>query len=130
MTDRTRPVTWRYGVELGGAFAIYALVLFLTIPARDAAEPGLAKSALALAPILPLIFVFGAILRQYARFDELMKRINAEAFALGAMLVGWGMTIWGFGVTAGWPALPLIWIGPALMGAWGLCLPIVLRRYK
>lgn len=130
MADKTRPVTWRYGVELGGAFVIYALVLIGTIPLRDAADTGLAKSLLAIAPVLPLVLVFWAILRQYARFDELMKRINAEAFALGAMLVGWAMTLWGFGENAGWPALPLIWVGPALMGAWGLCLPIVIRRYK
>lgn len=130
MADKTRPVTWRYGVELGGAFVIYALVLFFTIPARNATDPGLAKSALALAPVLPLLLAFWAILRQYARFDEMMKRINAEAFAFGAMLVGWGMTIWGFGENAGWPALPLIWVGPALVGAWGICLPIIIRRYR
>lgn len=123
-------VTWRYFAELGGAFALYAGVLVLSIPARDAADLGLAKTLFALAPVVPLIFVFWAIIRQYHRFDELMKRIQAEAFALGAMIMGWGMTLWGFGENAGWPSLPTIWVAPALMGLWGLCMPIVLRRYR
>jgi len=120
----------RYYLELGGAFALYAAVLAVTVSQRGAiTDPPLA-AAVEMAPVLPLILVFWAILRQYGRFDELYKRIHAEAFALGAMILGWGATVWGFAENAGMPPLPTIWIGPGLIAFWGLCLPLVVRRYK
>lgn len=123
-------IPWRYLGELAGAFGAYAGVLFATLPRLEEAEPGIMKTVIALAPVLPLILVFWALIRQYNRLDERMKRISAEAFSLGAMVLGWGLTLWGFGVNAGWPELPTIWVAPAMIGLWGLSMPIVTRKYR
>jgi len=120
----------RYFIELSGAFLVYVLVLMVTIVRVEAAEPGLEKITLALAPVLPLGLVGWAIKRQYDRSDELQRRMVIEAFALGALLFLIVMMIWGFAENAGAPRLPMIWIAPALMGLWGFCTPIVLRKYR
>ena len=127
---RSSGISPRYFFELFGALLIYAVVLFSTIPIRDAAEAGPEKLAWSLVPVIPLILVFWAIIRQYNRFDELMQKISAEAFALGAMAVGWGLTVWSFGENGGWAPVQTIWIAPALIGAWGLSMPIVMRKYR
>lgn len=120
----------RYIAELFGAFAIYMAVLFLTIGRIDDAASPSVKMLIALAPVSPLILVFWAIMRQYGRSDELHKRIAREAFALAAIIFGWILIIWGFAQNGGAPQIPMIFVGPALIGLWGLCSPIVIRRYK
>ena len=120
----------KYLIEFSGAMTLYMMVLFATIGRVDDAEPGLTKLALALAPVVPLGLAFWAIMRQYNRGDELMKRMAREAFAMGAMIFGWIIIIWGFAEIGGAPRIPMIFVGPLLLGLWGLCTPIVLRRYK
>jgi len=116
----------RYFIEFGGSMALYVIVLSGVVATRPEAGWGV----LELLPTLPLLLGFWAIIRQYGRMDEFYQRIHSEAFALGALILGLAAIIWGFGENAGWPALPTIWITPALVGLWGLCLPLILRRYK
>jgi len=122
--------TRQYFFELFGAFAIYAVVLFATIGRVGDAEPGLTKMALALAPVFPLILVFWAIMRAYYRSDEMHKRILTEAFAMGAMIFGWMLIIWGFAENGGAPQIPMVFVAPLLIGFWGMCMPIVMRKYR
>lgn len=120
----------KYLLEFGSAMAIYVVVLFAAIPLRDGAATDATRLTWALAPVLPLVFVFLAIIRQYNRSDELQQRMHSEAFALGAIILGFGVTIWGFAETAGYAALPTILVAPALIGLWGICLPFVMRKYR
>ncbi|MEO9971640.1 MAG: hypothetical protein ABJG15_17725 [Hyphomonadaceae bacterium] len=122
--------TKQYFFELLGAFAIYTAVLFATIGRVGDVAPGSTKMALALAPVFPLILVFLAIMRAYKRSDEMHKRILKEAFAMGAIIFGWLLIILGFAENGGAPKIPMVFIAPLLIGFWGLCMPIVLRRYK
>ena len=122
--------TKRYFFELFGAFAIYGVVLFATSGRVGDMEPGLLKMAFALAPVFPLILVFLAIMRAFKRSDEMHKRIIKDAFAMGAIIFGWLLIILGFAELGGVPKTPMVFVAPLLIGFWGLCLPIVLRRYK
>lgn len=119
-----------YFREFFGAMVVYVVVLFATIPFRDAADATPVKVLWALAPVLPLVLVFWAVVRQYNRMDEMMQRMQSEAFALGAIILGFATVSWGFVETAGLPRLPTILVGPALVALWGLCLPIVMRKYR
>lgn len=130
MAERSTNMPWKYLGEFSCAMGAYLVVLFLTVPMKEAAEPGAFKMALALAPTVPLIFVFWTVIREYGRRDEMAKKITAEAFSLGAIVLGFVLTFWGFAETAGWPELPTIFVAPGLFAFWALCLPIVLRRYK
>ncbi|WP_371396274.1 hypothetical protein [Fretibacter rubidus] len=114
-----------YTLEFGGAMVAYVGVLMGVIATR----PHTGTEWVEVLPAIPLLLGFWAIIRQYRRMDEFYKRIHAQAFALGAMILGLIVTIWGFAENAGVPALPTIWVGPALIALWGLCLPIVIRRY-
>ena len=110
--------------------ALYTVVLIATIGRVDDAEPGLVKFALALAPVLPLLLAFWAIMRQYNRSDELHKRMAREAFAMGAIIFGWLLIILGFAENGGVPKIPMIFLAPLLLALWGICTPIVQRWYK
>lgn len=114
-----------YTFEFGGAMLAYIVILVGVVASRPHSE----NTWIEVLPALPLILAFWAIIRQYRRLDEFYKRIHAQAFALGAMILGLGVTVWGFAENAGMPALQTIWIAPALIALWGLCLPIVMRRY-
>jgi len=114
-----------YTFEFGGAMLAYAGTLIGVVMSRPHTE----MPWIEVLPALPLVAAFWAIIRQYRRMDEFYKRIHAQAFALGAMILGLIVTIWGFAENAGVPALPTIWIGPALIALWGLCLPIIMKRY-
>ena len=81
-------------------------------------------------PAVPLILAFWAIIRYYKKLDEFYQRIHSEAFALGALILGLGVMIWGFAENAGLPELSTMWIAPALLALWGVCLPFILGRYK
>ena len=120
----------QYLREFLSAMTLYTVVLFATIGRVADAEPGLIKLSLALAPVLPMLLAFWAIMRQYNRGDELHKRMAREAFAMGAMIFGWIIIIWGFAEIGGAPKTPMIFVGPLLIVLWGICTPIVIRRYK
>ena len=122
--------TRKYFFELFGAFTVYTVVLVATVGRVGGMEPGLMKMVFALAPVIPLILVFWAIMRAYYRSDEMHKRIIKEAFAMGAIIFCWLLIILGFAENGGLPKIPMIFLAPALIGFWGLCTPIVLRRYK
>ncbi len=117
----------KYFLEFGGAMMTYVVTLFAVIYTR----PHIGSfQYLELLPAVPLIFGFWAIIRQYKRSDEFYQRVHSEAFALGGLTLGLFVMIWGFGENAGFPELGSIWIAPALIGLWGICIPIVMRRYK
>lgn len=123
--DKSKPNIGAYLGEFGGAMFAYMGTLMGVVASR----PHEGRAWMELLPIIPLLLAFVAIIRQYRRMDEFYQRIHAQAFALGAMIVGVGIMIWGFAENAGAPALSTMWIAPAMLGAWGLCLPLVMRRY-
>lgn len=117
-----------YLKELVPGMILYLVAL--SVPVALDPEPGTNVSWLWMLPVVPVLLMLWAILRQYERCDEFYRRLHSEAFAFGAIMVGAFFTIYGFGENAGWPDIPLIWVGPALLGSWGASLPFVLRRYR
>jgi fatty acid desaturase len=69
-------------------------------------------------------------MRAFRRSDEMHKRIITDAFAMAAIIFGWLLVIWGFAENGGAPHIPMVFIAPLLVGIWGLCIPVVLRRYR
>jgi len=88
----------RYMIEFGGAMASYIGVLIGVVASRP--HEG-AAAYLELLPAIPLFLALWAILRQYKRFDEFYQRVHSEAFALGALILGAGIMVWGFAENAG-----------------------------
>jgi len=121
----------KYFLEFGSAMLAYLVILTLVSKMQPGGGSFQGYTRLLwMLPILPLLAVFWAIIRQFRRMDEFYQRIHAEAIALGA--ISWGLIImvWGFAENAGAPALPTMFMAPGLIAFWGLSLPIVTRRYK
>ena len=119
----------RYFLEFGAAMAAYVATLVTVISTRPNGYSAADGRLFELLPAIPLIVAFWAIIRQYKRLDEYYQRLHSEAFALGAMVLGLFFVIWGFAENAGAPKIPTMFYGPAMIGLWGLSLPIISRRY-
>ena len=119
----------RYLLEFGGAMVAYCVILISVVSTRPKGFSVEDGRWLELLPAIPLLLAFWAIIRQYKRMDEFYQRIHAEAFALGCMLLGLFLVIWGFAENAGAPQISTIFYCPVLIALWGLCLPFVIRRY-
>lgn len=120
----------RYSRDMLAAFAAYAVVLIGTRWAIRAFDiEGVALSALALLPIAPALAVTGVALKHIATMDELQRRVQVEAFAASALLVGLATFAFGFveGVAASRPSM--IWVFPAMLAGWGLIAAVLRRRY-
>lgn len=117
---------------LGYVAAILACGWLLKGPLVDAG-PGL-RGMISLLPVLPIAFVLRAIVRVIRDNDELQRRIDLEAIAVASLAVGAGYFTLGLLAAADVIAVPgdvaMIWVLPALCGAFGLAKLWALRRYR
>jgi hypothetical protein len=128
MTDGGR----RYMREMVGAFVLYtAAILFTGWAARHLPMSESVRYSVALIPVAPVALVFLAIVRGLRRMDELQQRVVGEAAVISASVVGFGSFAYGLLESyAGLPAIPMVWVLPALFAVYGLATPFVRRRYR
>jgi hypothetical protein len=122
----------RYYLEFGGALALYALVLIVSIlvlRGNDVA-PGAARTLIALTPMLPCGLACWAILRQMRRLDELQLRVQLEA--LGFAFAATAMLTFGYGFleNVGFPRVSLFVVWPLMGALWMVGLRLAVRRYR
>jgi len=111
-----------YMIRFGGSMVAYMLVLIGSVSWLGANETGpLVRGIVAVLPVLPGLAALWAVIVFYRSLDEFKQRILAEAMIVSALLLGFGSFAYGFLEGAlGLPAIPTIWIFPALIGLWGL----------
>lgn len=123
--------TQRYMFELGGAFALYALLLVGANAVERATHPtGVLLLAINLTPMIGAGLAAWAILRGLWRMDELQRRIQFDAIALsflGTALFTFG---WGFAEGAGLPHLRAFQVWPIMGTLWGFGIFFAHRRYR
>ncbi|MFC5358791.1 hypothetical protein [Azospirillum himalayense] len=115
----------RYGVELSGALALYAVLLLGSNAADRLLQPeGTMKMALALLPILGTVAVAWTVLRGLRRMDELQRRIQLDAIALSFTGTALATFAWGFAEGAGVPELRAFHVWPLMAVLWvvGVCI--------
>ena len=121
----------QYVIELGGAMALYALLLTGSNALERAVHPdGALKLTINLIPMLGMIAAAWVIIRHLWRMDELQRRIQFDAISLsfvGTALITFG---WGFGEGAGLPHLRAFWVWPIMGAIWGCSIFVVQRRYR
>ena len=121
----------RYTIELFGSIAVYGGALVLANRLYDQLAPGGALAVLiALTPVAATCLTAFVVLRHLFTMDEMQRKIQFEAFAISAILTGFGTFAIGFLEAAGLPQPSFIWVFPAMIGGWGLALPFVMRRYQ
>jgi hypothetical protein len=113
-----RDVRRKYRWELGGALAIYTVVLFGSLTLAQKAEPGTLRTLLLAAPMIPVMLAVWVIARQFRRMDEFVRLRSLESVALAAAVTaGWTLT-YGFLENAGFPKLSMFWVWPVMGAVW------------
>ena len=121
----------RYLVEFGGGIAAYAVVLLVTVALLNNMEAGSGwRVPLALAPMVPVVFVLFAFVRYFGRMDELQRRVQLEALAFafgGTALLTFG---YGFLQLVGFPRVSWFFVWPIMGVLWMAGKARADRRYR
>lgn len=91
------------------------------------------RALVGLTPMLGIALMLKAVVLAHRESDELQRRINGEAAVIAACVVGlaafaYGLVLAALGAQTQ-PALPAMFIGPSLIGAWGLSKYALKRHY-
>jgi len=84
---KPRPIHQRYQREFWPAMAAYVAIMFLLWPLLPRVHNELLKIALALLPVLPVLFVVRSMVRLVLGSDELEQRIHLIGLAVSATVV-------------------------------------------
>jgi hypothetical protein len=110
----------KYQLELGGAMALYAVVLFGSISiGRDMPESA-GRTLLLLTPLVPVLLSVWAIARQFGRMDEFQRLRSLESLAIAAAITSGAAFTYGFLENLGFPRLSMFWVWPVMGLVWGL----------
>ena len=112
--QQRRPIHRRYQREFWPPMAAYVLIMLLLWPQLPRVHNELLKIALALLPVLPVLWVVRAMVRLVLGSDELEQRIHLIGLAIAAAVVSALSLAGGFLAAAG--VLPLD--GSVLIGVW------------
>lgn len=124
------PRTRHYVAELGGAMAVYVVLLFVSVyVARTAQLSPAVRYAVLLSPMLGAAAAAWAILRHVRRIDELQQRRALESLSFSFAVTAFGTFAWGFAEVAGAPKLPTFAIWPIMAGLWIVGGVLAHRRY-
>lgn len=116
----TRHNALRYRTELGGALAIYVASLPVSIRYAAALPAGASRDAVAALPMLGVLLAIWAIVRQFRRVDEYLRRVTLEHLGIAAAVTaGWTMT-YGFLENSGFPRLSMFVVWPVMGAVWGI----------
>lgn len=122
----------RYFREFGTAILAYTVLLPAAFWALRHAEPAWARMALSLLPVLAIAMAGRAILRFVRDSDEMQRRIQLEAFALAALVLGVGSFALGMLVKAdvlAFDGTALMLVLPAYVLLYALFALLAARRY-
>ena len=112
------------------AMAGYAPVLVLSIWLLGQVGDTPWRFAIAILPVLPLIFAFRAYLRFLATMDELQQRIQLQAVGFAAGATAMITFTYGLLENAGLPRLSWVWVFPIICALWGGASWFLTRRYQ
>lgn len=91
------------------------------------------RGLVGLTPMIGIALMLQAIVRAHRESDELQRRIDGEAAVIAACAVGLAAFAYGLALAAmgakSQPALPAMFVGPALFGIWGLSKQLLSRHY-
>jgi hypothetical protein len=91
------------------------------------------RALVGLTPMIGIALMLKAIVLAHRDSDELQRRIDGEAAVIAACMVGLAAFAYGLVLAAlgakSQPALPAMFVGPALIGVWGLSKQLLTRHY-
>jgi len=126
-----KQITRRYAREFTISMAAYTLILVASIYALKNIEMSQPlKIIVALAPVVPVIFVLIAVMRSIRDSDELQQRVHVLATTFAAALTGLITFTYGFLENIGFPKFPTLFILPLIIALWGVSFAWFSKRYQ
>lgn len=124
------PVSKRYNREFTLSMLAYVIILFVSVALIQRMPDSPWRFALALTPVVPIVFVLVSYVRFLSNIDELQQRIQLQAIGFAAGAVSLLTFAYGLLENIGMPQIPLVWILPAMSLLWGIGQAYFSRRYK
>jgi hypothetical protein len=118
-----------YAREFTIAMAAYVVAVLITVKLTPSIDPAF-RALFVLIPLIPSAFALRAYLRFLGRMDELGRRIQLEALAIGFGAAGMLTFAYGFLENAGFPQLSYVFVFPLMIFLWGIGSVIATRRYQ
>jgi hypothetical protein len=118
-----------YVREFFTAMAAYVVAVLVTVKLTPDVDPVL-RVPFVLIPLIPSAFALRAYLRYLGRMDELGRKIQLEALAIGFGAAGMLTFAYGFLENAGFPQLSYVFVFPLMLFLWGIGGAIATRRYQ
>ena len=107
-----------YHRELWLGLGAYIALLVVAGRLAPVVPEGWPRSLVAASPMLGFGVALWAIVRQFRRMDEYVRRVQAEHLAVAAAVTaGWTFT-YGFLENAGFPRLSMFWVWPVMGAVW------------
>jgi len=119
-----------YLAEFGTAMGAYVVLLPTCIETIDRMPDSPWRFALALVPVVPLVFVLVAMLRFFSRADELERKIHLDAVATACGVTAIATFAYGMLETVGLPSMNLVLVMPFMIAVWGTSAGIASWRYR
>jgi hypothetical protein len=126
-TNPTTQAGYRYIFELGLASAVYLAVTAGSAYGLAHGVEGIARIAVAAAPVVPILGMSWAIVRWLIATDEYHRTTIVICMAIAGGLTALLTVTYGVLQNAGLPPLNASWTWIAFMVIWGLSKPIVER---
>jgi hypothetical protein len=90
----------------------------------------IARIIVALAPVVPIIFMILSFMKYLNSIDELQQKIQLLAIGFAAGVTSLLTFSYGFLENVGFPPISLLWVFPVMILLWGLGLAFISRRYQ
>lgn len=121
----------RYAIHFGASMLAYSVIVLLALGlARSLTPENPLRYAIALGPVVPLIFAFLSYVQFVRRLDEMEQRIQLEAVAISLGCTMLLTLTLGFLESVGFPHIDMIWVPVFIIVMWRLGMQIATRRYR
>ncbi|AZF63064.1 MULTISPECIES: hypothetical protein [Pseudomonas] len=120
----------RFLMEFAVVMVVYILCVVVSSSLVRSMPDGVAKIALALLPVIPMIAMAVSIVRRVNAMDEMGRKIQLDALAVAFVCTALTTFSYGFLETAGFPRLSAFMVWPIMGGVWCVATIVGTRRYQ
>lgn len=120
----------RFLMEFAVVIVVYILCVVVSSSLVRSMPDGVAKIALALLPVIPMIAMAVSIVRRVNAMDEMGRKIQLDALAVAFVCTALTTFSYGFLETAGFPRLSAFMVWPIMGGVWCVATIVGTRRYQ
>jgi hypothetical protein len=120
----------RYAREFIIAMIAYGIVIIVSRLTLNSVGDSPLRFAIALLPIIPVLFLITGFIRYLSGIDEMQQRIQLQAIGFAAGTTGLFTFAYGFLELVGFPQFSTFFIFPLMIMLWGVGLAYFSRRYQ